>query len=93
VKRLRWTEAAVHDLTRICDYIEERGGSGSARQVAVSIYQGVSGLVAFPERGRIGRKPGTRELVLHPLPYLAIYRIREDVVEVLRILHGAQNWP
>lgn len=62
--RLRWTEPAVHDLTQICDYIEQHGRSGSARRVALSIYESVSGLADFPERGRIGRKPGTRELVL-----------------------------
>jgi plasmid stabilization system protein ParE len=26
------------------------------------------------------------------LPYLAVYRVREDVVEILRVLHGAQEW-
>lgn len=90
--RLRWTEPAVHDLTQICDYIEQHGSPGSARRVALSIYESVSGLADFPERGRTGRKPGTRELVLVRLPYVAIYRIRHDVVEILRILHGAQNW-
>jgi plasmid stabilization system protein ParE len=24
---------------------------------------------------------------------LAVYRIRGDKIEILRILHGAQNWP
>jgi toxin ParE1/3/4 len=91
--RLRWTEAAVHDLTQICDYIEEHGSSGSARRVALAVSESVSGLAQFPELGRIGRKPGTRELVLTRLPYLAIYRIRRDAVEILRVLHGAQNWP
>jgi hypothetical protein len=27
------------------------------------------------------------------LPFLAIYRVQEDVVEINRILHGAQKWP
>jgi plasmid stabilization system protein ParE len=27
------------------------------------------------------------------LPFLVVYRIREDVIEINRILHGAQNWP
>jgi len=47
----------------------------------------------FPELGRTGRKPDTRELVFTGLPYLAIYRIRGEAVEILRILHGAQIWP
>jgi len=91
--RIRWTEPAARDLTHICDYIEEHDGPATARRVALTIYQGVGSLGRFPHRGRPGRKLNTRELVLPGLPYLAVYRIREDVVEINSILHGAQNWP
>lgn len=91
--RIRWTEPAAHDLTQICDYIERHDGSATARRVALTIYQGVGSLLRFPHRGRPGRKPQTRELVFSGLPFLAIYRVREDVIEINRILHGAQNWP
>jgi len=60
--------------------------------VALSIYQGIGMLAEFPKFGRTGRKPGTRELVFSGLPYLTIYRIHGDAVEILRILHGAQEW-
>jgi len=53
----------------------------------------VSALAEFPERGRPGRRAGTRELVFGGLPYLAAYRLKGDLVEILRILHGAQVWP
>ncbi len=91
--RVRWTEPAARDLTQICDYIEEHDTSSTARRVAISIYERLSALMEFPEKGRQGRKSGTRELIFTGLPYLAIYRIREDAVEILRILHGAQKWP
>jgi toxin ParE1/3/4 len=91
--RLRWTDPAARDLTHICDYIKEHDSPTTARRVAISIYEGVGALVKFPERGRPGRKLGTRELILSGLPYLAIYRLRGDAVEILRVLHGAQNWP
>jgi toxin ParE1/3/4 len=90
--RVLWTEPAAHDLTHICDYIEKHDSSTTARRVALSIYERVSALVEFPERGRSGRKSGTRELILPGLPYLAVYRLREDALEILRILHGAQDW-
>ncbi len=90
--RLRWTEPAASDLTHICDCIEEHNGSTTARRVALSIYKRVSALAEFPELGRTGRKSGTRELILGGLPYLAVYRFRGDAVEILRILHGAQDW-
>jgi len=91
--RIRWTQLAAGDLTQVCDYIEEHDGSEAARRVALSIYQRIETLLKFPQRGRLGRKTGTRELVLPELPYLVVYRIREDVIEISRILHGAQKWP
>jgi toxin ParE1/3/4 len=91
--RIRWTEPAARDLTHICDFIEEHDSSSTARRLALSIHTRVSALVEFSERGRPGRKSGTRELVFAGLPYLAVYRLRGDAVEILRILHGAQDWP
>jgi len=91
--RIRWTEPAARDLTNICDYTEEHDGPEAARRVALRIYEGVSTLTQFPRRGRPGRKPGTRELVFPGLPFLAVNRVGEEVVEIDRILHGAQKWP
>jgi len=91
--RVRWTEPAVRDLTAICDFTDQRDGPEAARRIALRIYEEVSSLVMFPRRGRPGRKPGSRELVFPGLPFLAIYRVLEDVVQIDRILHGAQKWP
>jgi len=91
--RIRWTEPAAHDLTGICDYTQEHNGPDAARKLAVRIYEAVDSLSQFPHLGRLGRKPGTRELVLTGLPFLAIYRVHNDVIEIARILHGARKWP
>jgi plasmid stabilization system protein ParE len=53
----------------------------------------VEGLVQFPEMGRPGRIEGTRELVISSTPYIAAYRIVDEAVRILRVLHGAQQWP
>jgi toxin ParE1/3/4 len=91
--RLRWTQPAARDFTHICDYTRERDGPTAARRVALAIYEGVSSLTHFPQRGRPGRRLNTRELVLSGLPFVVVYRIREEVIEINRILHGAQQWP
>jgi toxin ParE1/3/4 len=91
--RIRWTQPAVQDLTGISDYVGEHGNPVTARRVALSIYESVASLQKFPHRGRPGRKTNTRELVVTNLPYVVIYRIREQVIEIARILHGAQSWP
>jgi hypothetical protein len=43
--------------------------------------------------GREGRVKGTRELVIGRSPFIAVYRIKGKRIEILRILHGAQQWP
>lgn len=91
--RIRWTKPAARDLTQICDYIDKRDGPRTARRVALVIYEGIGSLTQFPHRGRPGRKLETRELIFPGLPFLAVYRVRADVIEINRILHGAQNWP
>ena len=45
-----------------------------------------------PKLYKAGRVKGTREIVVRP-NYLMIYRVTGDVVEVLRVLHAAQQWP
>ncbi len=91
--RIRWTEPAVNDLTRICDYTEEHDGPAAARSIALRLYSGIASLTQFPHRGRPGHKAGTRELVFPRIPFLVVYRVRDEAIEVLRILHGAQHWP
>ncbi|MDP2321413.1 MAG: type II toxin-antitoxin system RelE/ParE family toxin [Acidobacteriota bacterium] len=90
--RVRWTTDAANDLERICDYIAESRPE-SARTVAKTIVDGVGILELFPNRGRLGRVDATRELVFASLPFVAVYDVHSDAVQVLRILHGAQQWP
>lgn len=57
------------------------------------IEQQISQLIAHPELGRAGRQQGTRELVVNRTPFIVIYRIKSKRIELMRILHGAQQWP
>jgi toxin ParE1/3/4 len=89
---LRWSPEAAADFAAIVQYIGNRNPS-AAERVANAIYQGVTSLTSFPKRGRLGRIKGTRELVLSPLPFVAVYRVRAQMVEIARVLHGSQRWP
>ena len=90
---IRWTKPAADDLTRICDYTQEHFGAAQARRAALAIYDGAESLKTHPNRGRPGRKPSTRELVVLGLPFLIVYRVGQSVIVINRILHGAQKWP
>lgn len=50
-------------------------------------------LAQFPNIGRPGRMPGTREAIVTGTPYIAIYRVEPTRVVILRVIHGAQQWP
>lgn len=45
-----------------------------------------------PTLYKLGRIKGTRELVVRPT-YVMVYRVLDDAVEMLRVLHTAQRWP
>ena len=45
-----------------------------------------------PTLYKAGRVQGTREIVVRP-NYVMIYKVTGDAVEVLRVLHAAQQWP
>ncbi len=88
--RIRWTPAAAADLRQIGDYLREKH-PGYRQPTLRKIYATIGSLKQWPHRGRAGREEGTRELPFPPLPYVAVYRLTENAIEVLRIYHGAQN--
>jgi toxin ParE1/3/4 len=89
---LEWSVLALADRQAIFDYIEA-DSPRAAVAVDLRIEMTTGRLVQFPETGRIGRVDGTRELVINRTPYIAAYRTVGDVVLILRVLHGAQQWP
>jgi toxin ParE1/3/4 len=92
VTRVRWTTNAADDLTRIVEHIREDNPAAALR-VARTIYGAVAELRTFPRRGRTGLAPNTRELIFPPWPYIAVYEIIDDQVNVLRIRHASRDWP
>jgi toxin ParE1/3/4 len=90
--KIRWSPESAADFAGIVDYISEQNPSAADR-IARTIYDSTTSLESFPRRGRPGRVEGTRELILSPLPFIIVYRIKDNLVEVARVLHGSQRWP
>jgi len=89
---LRWTTPARDDLTGILDYIA-RDDPGVALATIDRIEAVALRLIDFPLSGREGSVPDTRELPISGLPFLIIYRVKDVNIDVLRVLHGARQWP
>lgn len=88
--RIRWTPAAAADLQQISDYLKAHH-SRYRLPTMRKIYSAIQSLKQWPHMGRLGQEEGTRELSFQPLPYVAVYRVRDESMEILRIYHGAQE--
>jgi len=90
--RVRWLKRALRNLDEEAEYIARDDPDAAARTVQ-RIASAVEQLTNHPASGRIGRVPGTRELIVTGTPYIVPYRVRGDAVEVLRVFHSARKWP
>ena len=87
-----WSLLARQDLQALRAYIACENPAAAAR-VARRIAAAADRLAQYPHLGRAGRQAGTRELVVPRTPYVAIYVVFQERVEIVRVLHGAQRWP
>ena len=90
--QIRWSPDAYADLLAIGQHIQ-RDDPEAALRVVNTLYENAVALNTFPNRGRKGRVAGTRELPLPPLPFIIVYRLLAEAVEIVNIIHGAQLWP
>ena len=90
--RIRWLRRALKNLDKEAEYIA-RDNPDAAARVVQRIAASVERLATHPASGRIGRVPGTRELVIAGTPYIVPYRVHDDTVEILRVFHAARKSP
>ncbi|WP_296510408.1 type II toxin-antitoxin system RelE/ParE family toxin [Rhodoferax sp.] len=86
---IKWTRMALRSVDEIASYIAQDNPTRATRFVR-ELQSAVTKLQDHPGMGRAGRVPGTRELVLNK-NYIAIYRVRGDDVEILRLHHVARK--
>lgn len=91
--QVRWTQPAVADLTGIFDYLSEHQSSELAERVIRTVVEAAESLRAFPKKGRLGRELDTRELVMQRYPYIVIYTLKPDALEILTVLHTSRKFP
>ncbi|MEB3287879.1 MAG: type II toxin-antitoxin system RelE/ParE family toxin [Vampirovibrionales bacterium] len=90
--KILWTKPAQQDLHHIEAYLETENPR-AAVQMVLKVMDSVEMILpSYPNAGRAGQLPGTRELVIVETPYMVVYRCRVGALEVLRVLHHAQEW-
>ncbi|MCY1240624.1 ParE toxin of type II toxin-antitoxin system, parDE [compost metagenome] len=89
--KVYWTPEAEQDRLDIWDFIAADNPSAAARMD--SLFSATAAKLAeFPEMGKPGKIPGTRELIPHE-SYRLVYQIGWDSVWILALVHTARMWP
>ncbi|MDO9012467.1 MAG: type II toxin-antitoxin system RelE/ParE family toxin [Gallionella sp.] len=97
-KLLDWTTNALDELERGMAFYAEQNPV-AARRMQNEINLASLSLIAAiaPEKGRPGRVPRTRELVLGSrTPYILVFRevVNEvSIIQILRVMHTARKYP
>jgi toxin ParE1/3/4 len=88
-----WSPEAIEDLTSLRAHIAQ-DDPVAARGVVLHIIHNIEKLLPDnPQMGRPGRVPGMRELVIPKTPFIVPYRLQRNVIQILRVYHGARRWP
>jgi toxin ParE1/3/4 len=82
---------ALTDRDAIMDYIAQSNPAAAA-ELDLLFEAKAENARKRPTLYKPGRVKDTREIVVRP-SYVMIYRHNNDLVEVLRVLHTARQWP
>lgn len=90
--KIKWVRLALKDIDDAGEFIVQ-DNQEAAKRIVKRIWDATQLLADHPYAGRAGRVPGTRELVITGTPFITAYRVVEDTVQILRVLHGKRKWP
>jgi toxin ParE1/3/4 len=90
--KVNWSAQAGRDADNLWLYIAA-DNPDAADRVVIRIHEALAMLSEHPKAGRRGRIGKTREFVVAGTPYLVVYDVTPDEIEVRRVIHGAQDWP
>lgn len=88
--RVRFTARALRDLNRINAYILSESPSGAAR-IGARIRKRANDLAQFPFQGTKSQRQDLFQLYVSQTPYMLIYRVRADEVQIVTIVHTSQR--
>jgi toxin ParE1/3/4 len=90
--KVRFSFAGRADIQNIFDFIAAENPQVASRVVS-KIQNSSLQLRQFPFSGRIGAINGTREIIIPRLPFIMVYRIVDETVEIIAVFHTAQDKP
>ncbi|MGG5819762.1 type II toxin-antitoxin system RelE/ParE family toxin [Falsiroseomonas sp. HW251] len=89
--RLVFAPSARRELADALTYVAAENPV-AAQKLNSTIQAAIARILAFPSLGpRFGR--GQRRVPVGGTPYLIVYRATRETVVILRVWHGARQWP
>lgn len=87
--RIRYTAIALSDLSELACYALEHHEKGAVQVLGSTVREAIEvRLKRFPEMGKVGQVPGTRELVLTRINVVVTYQTEGQDLWVLSILRA-----
>lgn len=90
---LKWSELAINDLEEIISYISS-DSEDHAKLFAAKIIRAVEKTSVFPYSGRVVPELNNEQIRENIVQNIrVIYRIKDNTMEVIRVLHSARDFP
>lgn len=90
MRNVRWARDASDDLGEIVDFIA-RDNPHAAIMVRLRVEEAANILGKRPI-GRPGRMLGLFEKSVLKTSCILAYRLKENEIQIIRVMHSAQNW-
>ena len=91
-KQLEFSERSIANMEAIRLHISADNPI-AANKVIESLTSTADKLMDFPMLGHVGRRLGTRELVLSKYPYTIVYRLTMKKVIIAAVIHQSRKNP
>ena len=86
-----WTDQALADLASIDAWLTRNASAEIAEAQLARLLNRARSLMDYPRRGpRIGAE--ARSMSVAATPYVLVYRVIDDGVQILRIRHNREDW-
>jgi toxin ParE1/3/4 len=89
---VKWLRKALKNVEQVYEYVAA-DNPDAAVQVVLKLQAAAAQLREYPLLGKVGRVEMTRELAIAHTPYVLVYRVKGQGVEILRVLHGSKRYP
>lgn len=88
--RVKWSKNAYFDLFEADLYLKQQNPA-KAKEMALAVRSAESLLCEYPGVAREGRIFGTREYILKKFPYLIVFRVLPEELEILAFFHTSRQ--